>query len=110
MTDRLPEKFDLMLSSAVEYSDVYDRTIHYFLSKARNRFYHDVNTRIDRFVMNGFLLQNGFLGINIPAKCKLEFNTLMLEFYEIKNPVPMNQFIRACLDTIIIANLNIYPQ
>nr|WP_320014483.1 hypothetical protein [uncultured Desulfobacter sp.] len=36
MAEQLPEKFNLMLSSAVEYSDVYDRAIHYFLTMARN--------------------------------------------------------------------------
>lgn len=105
MAEKLPEKFDLMLSRAVEYSDVYDRAIHYFLTMARNQFYHDVNKRTGRFVMNGFLLQNGFPGINIQAKRKLEFNTLMLEFYETSNQVPVNQFIRSCLDTRIIGDM-----
>lgn len=110
MAERLTEKFDLMLSSAVEYGDVYDRAIHYFLAMARNQFYHDVNKRTDRFVMNGFLLQNGFPRINIQAKRKLEFNTLMLEFYETKNPGPMNQFIRSCIDTRIIEDMKIHSQ
>ncbi|MGD9824727.1 Fic family protein [Desulfobacter sp.] len=107
MSEQLPEQFDLMLSTAFEYIDVYDRAIHYFLAMARNQFYHDVNKRTGRFVMNGFLLQNGFPGINIQAKRKLEFNTLMLEFYETENPVPMNQFIRSCLDTRIIGDMKI---
>jgi len=110
MTEQLPEKFDLMLSSAAEYGDVYDRAIHYFLSMARNQFYHDVNKRTGRFVMNGFLLQNGFPGINIPARRKLEFNTLMLEFYDTNNQVPMNQFIRSCLDARIIEDMKNHSQ
>lgn len=107
---QLAEQFNLMLSSAVEYRDVYDRAIHYFLVMARNQFYHDVNKRTGRFVMNGFLLQNGFPGINIPAKRKLEFNTLMLEFYETNSQGPMNQFIRSCLDTRIIEDMKIHPR
>lgn len=109
MAEQLPYKFDLMLSSALEYTDVYDRAIHYFLAMARNQFYHDVNKRTGRFVMNGFLLQSGFPGINIPAKRKLEFNTLMLEFYETNNQKPMNQFIRSCLDTRIVEDMKTYP-
>jgi len=110
MAEQLPEQFDLMLSTALEYSDVYDRAIHYFLAMARNQFYHDVNKRTGRFVMNGFLLQSGFPGINVQAKRKLEFNTLMLDFYETANPVPMNQFIRSCLDTRIIEDMKIHPE
>ena len=55
-----------------------------------------------RFIMNGHLLTNGYPAINVPAKRQLEFNELMLSFYETENQKPMNIFMRSCLDARII--------
>jgi prophage maintenance system killer protein len=49
---------------------------------ARRQFFYDVNKRMGRFVMNGFLLSHGYPAINLPAKRQLEFNQLMLSFYD----------------------------
>ncbi|TWI64834.1 hypothetical protein LZ24_03065 [Desulfobotulus alkaliphilus] len=52
--------------------------------------------------MNGLLLSCGYPAINLPAKRQLEFNQLMLDFYETNNQKPMNIFMRSCLDERII--------
>lgn len=99
----LPRLFETMLLDAKRLSDVYDQAIHYFLTMARNQFFYDVNKRMGRFVMNGFLLHHGFPIINLPAKRQLEFNTLMLRFYDSGDQTEMNAFLRSCLDPRIVA-------
>ena len=55
-----------------------------------------------RFVMNGILIDAGYPAINLPVKRQLEFNGLMLAFYETDEKQPMNVFLRTCLDERII--------
>ncbi len=98
----LPEFFDRMVNDSLEISDVYDKAIHFFLTMARCQFFYDVNKRMGRFMMNGFLLSNGYPAINLPAKRQLEFNQLMLIFYETGVQAQMNTFLRSCMDERII--------
>ena len=100
--EELLQRFATMLSEMVEMGDVYDQAIHIFLSMARNQFFYDVNKRMGRFMMNGYLLQQGYPAINLPAKRQLEFNQLMLDFYPSGNQAAMNKFMRSCLDERII--------
>lgn len=99
---QLPKMFEAMLKASSGFSDIYDRAIHLFLTMARCQFFYDVNKRMGRFIMNGLLLNNGYPAINLPAKRQLEFNQLMLPFYESGDPSLMNQFLRSCLDPRII--------
>lgn len=101
-SDTLPELFEEMMKEASQLSDIYDRAIYLFLTMARYQFFYDVNKRMGRFVMNGLLLNNGYPAINLPAKRQLEFNQLMLAFYETGDQKPMNNFLRSCLDEKII--------
>ena len=106
-TDQPPELFARMIEEAEKIQDVYDRAVFYFLRMARSQFFYDVNKRahckwIGRFMMNGFLLQNGYPAINLPAKRQLEFNRLMLDFYSTGDQDAMNNFLRSCLDKKII--------
>jgi len=82
--------------------DIYDQAIHLFLTMARSQFFYDVNKRMGRFIMNGLLLDNGYPAINLPAKRQLEFNQLMLNFYDSGDQKPMNTFMRSCLDDRVI--------
>ncbi len=100
--DQLSEQFSEMLTALSELDDVYDRAIHLFLSMARNQFFYDVNKRMGRFMMNGYLLNQGFPAINLPAKRQLEFNQLMLDFYPSGDQAAMNKFMRSCLDQRVI--------
>ncbi|WFE68221.1 Fic family protein [Thiomicrospira sp. R3] len=85
-------------------SDVYDRAISAFLQMARNQFFWDVNKRTGRFMMNGILLSHGYPIINVPAKRQELFNRLMLDFYSNSDMLPMNGFLRDCLDVRLIKN------
>lgn len=101
--DALPALFQKMLEDASGLHDIYDQSIHFFLTMARCQFFYDVNKHMGRFIMNGHLLAHGYPVINLPAKRRLRFNGLMLAFYETGDQKPMNRFIRSCLDERIIS-------
>lgn len=105
---RLDDLFAEMVSEISANKDVYDNAIHIFLTMARNQFFFDVNKRMGRFMMNGYLLDHGFPVINVPAKRQLEFNELMLSFYESGDENPMNRFLRSCIDSRIIEMMKEY--
>lgn len=94
----LPLLFASLVNELPKITDIYDRAIHVFLVMARTQFFYDVNKRMGRFMMNGLLLSEGYPAINLPAKRQLEFNTLMLDFYQTGEERPMNSFLRSCLD------------
>ncbi len=97
-SEDLPLLFDSLFNELPQIVDIYDRAIHVFLTMARSQFFYDVNKRMGRFMMNGLLLSEGYPAINLPAKRQLEFNSLMLEFYQTGQQKPMNHFLRSCLD------------
>jgi len=98
----LPELFTRMVAETLQLPDVYDQAIFIFLTMARCQFFYDVNKRLGRFMMNGWLLNAGRPAINLPAKRQLEFNRLMLDFYQSGEQAPMNAFLRSCLDERVI--------
>jgi len=102
----LPLLFESFVNEIEHIADIYDRAIHIFLTMARSQFFYDVNKRMGRFMMNGLLLSEGYPVINLPAKRQLEFNTLMLEFYQTGQQKPMNSFLRSCLDERTIKIMN----
>lgn len=100
--DALSGLFDKMIAEAALFDDIYDQAIFVFLTMSRCQFFYDVNKRMGRFMMNGVLLNAGYPVINLPAKRQLEFNQLMLDYYESGDQSPMNQFMRSCLDERVI--------
>ncbi len=105
-SEELPLLFGSLVNETQQIADIYDRAIHVFLTMARSQFFYDVNKRMGRFMMNGLLLSEGYPAINLPAKRQLEFNTLMLEFYQTGQQKPMNSFLRSCLDERTIKIMN----
>lgn len=93
----LESEFEILRNELGGIADIYDRAIHAFLRMARAQFFYDVNKRMGRFMMNGILLSHGYPAINLPFKKKLQFNELMLPFYESGDERPMNQFMRSCV-------------
>ena len=100
--EKLAGLFEEMVLRLDDIEDIYDQAIHIFLTMARCQFFYDVNKRMGRFMMNGHLLNNGYPAINIPASRQLEFNELMLEFYESGDQQEMNRFVRSGLSDKII--------
>lgn len=99
----LPLFFESLVDEMRQLTDIYDQAIHVFLGMARSQFFYDVNKRMGRFMMNGLLLSEGYPAINLPAKRQLEFNSLMLEFYQSGQQQPMNSFLRSCLDERVVS-------
>ena len=58
------------------------KALSYFLFGARTQFFYDGNKRVSRLMMNGLLLTAGFPMLNIKVKDKLEFNKVMITFYD----------------------------
>lgn len=100
--ERLPALFMEMGEQVYQLKDIYDQAILVFLVMARYQFFYDVNKRMGRFMMNGHLLANGYPAINVPAKKQLNFNELMLRYYETADPAPMNRFLRNCMDARVV--------
>lgn len=96
--EQLNTAWDTMISEAAKLENTFEKATFIFLQMARNQFFYDVNKRMGRFMMNGILLNAGYPAINVPAKEKLTFNKLMLEFYPNNNIKPMHEFLLACLD------------
>jgi len=98
----LPVRFNEMVASASNIDDIYDKAIQVFLTMAHNQFFYDVNERMGRLMMNGILLSAGYPALNLSAKRKLEFNELMMRFYDTGDESEMNAFMRSCIDQRMI--------
>ncbi len=88
-TDYLPPKADALSGIFEEGVKEINKIVHpiiraitYFLFGAKSQFFFDGNKRTARVMMNGILLDNGYPILNIKAKDKLEFNKVMIEFYD----------------------------
>lgn len=76
-----------------------DLAFEIFLWGALNQFYYDGNKRTSRLVCNYVLLLNGQGVLNVKAKDRLEFNTLMLEFYNTRKADNVIEFFyKKCLE------------
>jgi len=94
----LDELFSKMIRDAEKYNDIYDKAFFVFLNMSRTQYFHDVNKRTGRFMMNGILLDKGYPPINVRANRQQEFNEKMIEFYNTGEMKPMNLFLRSCMD------------
>lgn len=106
-TDYIPPKAEELNSVfSNELSEIIDRcksktelAFEIFLFVALNQFYYDGNKRTGRLLSNGVLLSNGQGFLNIKAKDKLEFNTLMVEFYNTQKADNICDFLyNKCLE------------
>lgn len=76
-----------------------DLAFEIFLWGSLNQFYYDGNKRTSRLVANTILMSQGQGFINIKAADKLEFNTLMVDFYNTRNGDEMFKFLyNKCLE------------
>jgi len=64
-----------------------------FLWGSLNQFYYDGNKRTSRLVSNMILISKGQGIFNIKAKDRLQFNTLMVEFYNTKKADNIFEFL-----------------
>lgn len=78
----LDEIFESELPAVLNCKSEVEQAIRLFLWAALNQFYWDGNKRTARLMANGILINAGYGVFNISVKNILEFNTLMVEFYE----------------------------
>lgn len=102
----LDDCWDSLATRLLSMHNKMHRAMAVFLQMARHQFYFDVNKRTGRFMMNGMLLEAGYPVINIPASRQIEFNSLMLDFYNSNNETPMMNFMLSCLSTQTINFMN----
>jgi len=69
------------------------RAITMFLFGAKCQFFYDGNKRTSRLMMNGILIEAGYPILNIKAKDKLEFNRMMIRFYDGDDIVPGIEYL-----------------
>lgn len=69
-----------------------------FLWGARNQFYWDGNKRTSRLMANLVLISAGQGVLNIKSKDKLEFNKLMIDFYNTGDGKEVANFLYNCID------------
>jgi len=76
-----------------------DLAFEIFLWGALNQFFYDGNKRTSRLVSNMVLISQGQGIFNIKAKDRLQFNTLMVEFYNTKEADNIFEFLySSCLE------------
>jgi Fic family protein len=78
----LDEIFESELPVILTCKHEVEQAIHLFLWATLNQFYWDGNKRTARLMANGILINAGYGVFNISVKDILEFNTLMVDFYE----------------------------
>lgn len=78
-----------------------EQAIRIFLWGALNQFYWDGNKRTARIIANGVLIDNGIGIFNIKTDDILEFNSLMVDFYETQIADDIVKFLyEKCIDFI----------
>lgn len=87
--------------------NIYVAAINLFGQMARTQFFFDGNKRTARMMMSGILLSYGLPMINIPAKRKLEFNQIMIDYYNTEQFKPLFEFMMSCIPDYIYEEYNL---
>lgn len=80
--DLLQDIFAVGMKDIQEINHPIVRAIVMFLFGAKCQFFYDGNKRTSRLMMNAILIEAGHPILNIKAKDRLEFNSMMIRFYE----------------------------
>lgn len=81
--------------------DIYRTAVLLFAKMARMQFFFDGNRRTARMMMSGVLLSRGLPMINIPAKRKLEFNQIMIKYYDNEDFAALFSFMYSCIPDFV---------
>lgn len=113
----LPELWETLetkTNKAIECSNnhlgIYRIAINLFAEMARTQFFYDGNKRTARMIMSGVLLSHGLPMINTPATRKLEFNQIMIEYYNTQQIEPLYNFLLSCLKDWELDEFNLIPK
>lgn len=91
--NELDEIFERELPVLLAGKHEVEQAIRLFIWAALNQFYWDGNKRTARLMANGILVNAGYGVFNIRVADILEFNTLMVDFYESRQADPIVKFL-----------------
>lgn len=91
--DELEHIFHNEIHIILEGFSPVEQAIRLFLWGCLNQFYWDGNKRTARIIANGILINEGIGILNIKTRDILEFNTLMIDFYDTQNASDIVQFL-----------------
>jgi Fic family protein len=80
--EKLEHIFESEIHTILDRFSAIEQAIRVFLWGSLNQFYWDGNKRTARIIANGILINEGVGIFNIKTTDILEFNTLMIEFYD----------------------------
>ena len=100
--DELKKRWEKMQEDVKKIEDIYAHAIFVFAQMAKKQFFYDGNKRTGRMMMAGLLLNHGYPMINVPAKRKTEFNTVMIDYYNNNEIKPVHHFLMSCLNSVIL--------
>lgn len=96
-----------LLCSQTITVEIYRTAVLLFAKMARIQFFFDVNKRTARMMMSGILLAHGLPMINVPAKCKLEFNQTMIKYYDSEDFESLFNFMYSCIPDYVKEEYNL---
>jgi Fic family protein len=91
--EELDSIFEIEIHNILSGYNPVEQAIRIFLWGSLNQFYWDGNKRTARLIANGILIDGGVGIFNIKAKDILEFNALMIDFYDSKNANAIVEFL-----------------
>jgi Fic family protein len=80
--ETLDHIFESEIHTIIDKYNTVEQAIRIFLWGCLNQFYWDGNKRTARLIATGILINEGIGIFNIKTKDILEFNTLMIDFYD----------------------------
>lgn len=87
--------------------NIYVAAIDLFGQMARIKFFMHANRRVALMMMSGILLSHGLPMIDVPAKRKLEFNQMMIDYYNTEQFDPLLNFMLSCIPDYIKEEYNL---
>ena len=91
--DLLEDIFTIGMKELEKINHPIIRAITMFLFGAKCQFFYDGNKRTSRLMMNGILMDSGYPILNIKAKDRLEFNRMMVNFYDGDDMTPSVEYL-----------------
>lgn len=96
------------ISTKSREASLYLAAINLFAKMARIQFFFDGNKRTARMMMSGLLLSNNYPMINVSAARKLEFNQVMIKYYDSEQLKPVYDFLISCIPEVIINEFQLH--
>lgn len=93
---QLNDIFKAGISEIKGIKNVLERGVIFFLFGAYYQFFYDANKRTSRLMMNGCLLAGGWDALVVDANKRMEYNQVMLNFYNTKNADKAIRFLVNC--------------